>query len=160
MTIDVTPEQEKQWGRPPLEQSGPIRTAGGFFRAPEGRASEHGGLSSGTAEDAVVAAVRVAYKVADAQLQRSARLAERLSRAGGGGADEGADRRGGDAVEQSVRRAMMNGLSRLETAVTERDSPLMRLMIVYCQLVESMLCATPEPPVRAPKAGPSVAKPG
>jgi hypothetical protein len=144
MTIDVTPEQEKRWGRPPLEQSGPIRTAAGFFGASEGRADEHDGVSSGAAEDAVVAAVRIAYKVADAQLQRSARLAERLSKVGGGAADGGGDRRAG------VAAAMTNGFSWLETAVAGHDSPLMRLMIVQCKLIESMLCATPEPPVSAP----------
>ena len=41
-----------------------------------------GGVPLTTAEDTVVAAVRLAYKVADAQIEHSMRLAQRLRTAG------------------------------------------------------------------------------
>lgn len=58
--VDVTPEQEKLWARPQLEDAGPIRNAAGFFRTAEGGGSALGGVPLVAAEDAVVAAVRMA----------------------------------------------------------------------------------------------------
>ena len=139
MSFDVAPEQEKLWARPQLEDAGPIRNASGFFRTAEGDGSALGGVPLVAAEDAVVAAVRMAYKVADAQLQRSARLAERLRKAGDRAVGEGSERKALDASEQLVFRAMMSGVEWLEAAAAERKSPLKRLMTAQYMLMGSML---------------------
>ena len=138
MSFDVTPEQEKLWARPQLEDAGPIRNAGGFFRTAEGGGSALGGVPLVAAEDAVVAAVRMAYKVADAQLERSARLAERLRKAGDRAVGEGSERKAIDATEQLVFKAMMRAVEWLEAAA-ERRSPLKRLMAAQYTLIGSML---------------------
>jgi hypothetical protein len=143
MTIDVTSEQERRWARPPVEEAGPVRTVGGIFRTPEDRPSAHDGAPLVAAEDAVVAAVRLAYKVANAQLQRSTRLAKRLSKVGERAVSQSGDRKAVDPAEQFARSAMMNALLWLEAVAAEPDSPLMRLMIAQCKLLGSMLGMTP-----------------
>lgn len=143
MTLQITPEEEKKWARPQLERNGPKRTAGGFYRTAEGRQSGLGGLPLNTAEDAVVAAVRLAYKVADAQVQRSARLAQRLRDAGDHAVGARSDRKAVDASEQLVFKAMMGALSWLEGVAAEGDTPLKRLITTQYKLVGSMLGVMP-----------------
>jgi len=143
MTFRVEPGEEKKWARPQLERAGPNRTAGGFYRIAEGRQSGLGGLPLNTAEDAVVAAVRMAYKVADAQVTRSARLAQRLRNAGDRAAGERSDRKALDASEQLVFKAMMGALSWLEGVAAGGDTPLKRLITAQYKLMGSMLGVTP-----------------
>ena len=66
------------------------------------------------AEDAVVAAVRLAYQVAETQIERSARLARRLRKAGDRAVGARSDRKAVDATEQMIVRAMMGALTWLE----------------------------------------------
>lgn len=143
MTFEMTPDQEKRWARPLLEETGPVRSAGGFFRTAEGNSMNLGGVPLVAAEDAVVAAVRMAYKVADTQVQRSARLAERLRKAGDRAVGERSDRKAVDASEQLLFRAMMSALAWLEAAAAERDSPIKRAMAAQYRLIGSLLGVTP-----------------
>jgi hypothetical protein len=138
MTIDVRPEQRTQWARPHLEETGPIRTAGGLFSDAGCGSSSPGKAPPAAAEDAVVAVVRMAYRVADDQLKRSVRLAERLGKAGCRAVGECADPKAAPCVD---------------TAAPE-CGPLMRWMIAQCKLIECMVCMTPSGKPGAPEPPP------
>ena len=90
------------------------------------------------AEDAVIATVRLAYKVADAQVERSARLASRLRQAGDRAVGEQSERQALDAAESLVLRAMLSGLSWLE-GVADDKAPLRRLMTAEYRMIGSLL---------------------
>lgn len=132
---------KKPWVRPFLERDAPQRSFGGVYRTAEGGQANLGGVPLTTAEDAVIAAVRLAYKVADAQITRSTRLMERLRRAGERELGQEPERKALDATEQLVFRAMMNGLGWLETAAggNEADSPIKRLLSAQYRLLGSVL---------------------
>jgi hypothetical protein len=109
------------------------------------------------AEDAVVAAVRMAYNVAAAQVDRSTRLAQRLREAGDRAVGPRSDRKALDATEQLVIRGLMGAVTWLEGAAAERDSPLKRLLVAEYRLVGSILGLTlseqtPSSPRRASEA--------
>jgi hypothetical protein len=74
------------WTRPKLERPGPIRTAEGLFRARSGPEAKTGETVASSVNDTVEAIVRMAYRVAESQSERSQRLAQRLS-CGSGDAD-------------------------------------------------------------------------
>jgi len=141
---------QQPWTRPSLERSGPTRKAGGFYRTAEGAGRDVGGVPLNTAEDAVVAAVRLAYKVADAQIARSSNLAQRLSAAGDRAAGEQSGRKALDATEQMVFRAIMSALAWLEAAApgTAPENPIKRLLTAEYHLLGSLfgLRAPPRPP--------------
>jgi hypothetical protein len=139
MSISDTSKDEARWSRPPLERDGPARKAGGFYRTAEDSKAGLGGLPLTAVDDAVVAAVRVAYNVAAAQVDRSTRLAQRLRKAGDRAIGEGSDREALDATERLVFRTMMSALTWLEGAAAEGDSPLQRLLVAQYRLVGQML---------------------
>jgi hypothetical protein len=128
-----------QWRRPPTERSGPDRRAGGFYRTADDPTMTVGGIPLNETEDAVVAAVRLAYRVADAQIQRSGRLAERLRSAGDHAVGPRSDRQALDATERLVFNAAMSGLGWLEGIAAEGDSPIKRLLAVQYRMVGAML---------------------
>jgi hypothetical protein len=133
----------RPWSRPSLKRNQPIRAAGAFYRTAEGKSNELGGVPLVTAEHAVTAAVRMAYKVAAAQVDRSSRLAQRLRDAGDRAVGPGSDRQALDATERLVFRAMMGGLTWLETAAAERDSPLKRLLAAEYRMLGALLGLVP-----------------
>jgi hypothetical protein len=145
------------YSRPELPRSGPNRSAGGFYRTSDGGGTGFGGrgIPLHAAEDAVVATVRLAYKVADAQVQRSARLASRLRQAGDRAVGGQSDLQALDAAESLVLRAMMSALSWLE-GVADDKAPLRRLMTAEYRMIGSVLglgsAETPARPDRAPAA--------
>jgi hypothetical protein len=143
MSVTYTPEQEERWSRPALDRTGPIRGAGGLFRTAERGSSGLGGVPLNATEDAVVAAVRMAYGVAEAQVERSSRLAERLRDAGDRAVGSRSDRKAVDATEQLVFRTFMGMLGLLEGSATESDSPMKRVMNAQYRLVGSLLGMTP-----------------
>lgn len=145
-------ESSQRWVRPPLTVRrsvvgrtagrkiiGPDRRAGGFYRTAEGKGAKLKSVPLTTAEDSIVAAVRMAYKVAEAQIDRSDRLARRLRDAGDRAVGPGSERHALDATELLVFRAMMGGLTWLEGAAAERESPLKRILAVQYRMVGSML---------------------
>jgi hypothetical protein len=129
--------------RPALERTEPIRNPGGFLRTTDKSGKVVGGVPLVAAEDAVVAAVRLAYKVADAQIKRSARLARRLRQAGDQAAGPKSGRKALDASEQLVFRAMLAALGWIEGLAAEEGSPLQRWASAQYQLFGNMLGVTP-----------------
>ncbi|MDM0105034.1 hypothetical protein QTH97_08830 [Variovorax sp. J22R24] len=116
------------WKRPTLSVTKPNRNFGGIYRSAEGENAGKtiGGVPLQTASDAVVAAVELGYKVADAQLGRGRRLAKQLG---------GAAQRAGvhsaaqpiDATERLLSRAMLLMLEWFEGAASDPQGPLRRL---------------------------------
>jgi hypothetical protein len=138
------------YSRPELPRRRPKRTLGGLYRTPDGGGTGFGGrgVPLHAAEDAVVATVRLAYKVADAQVERSARLASRLRQAGDRAVGEQSDRQALDAAESLVLRAMMSALSWLE-GVADDKAPLRRLMTAEYRMIGSLLgLGSAETPMR------------
>lgn len=131
------------WARRLPEREGPVRSAGGFYRTAEGKDAASGGIPLNTANDAVVAAVRLAYKVAEAQIDRSARLARRLRDAGDKAVGPGSERQALDATEKLVMKALMSGLEWWEGSVAEGRCPVKRLAAAEYQMLGSMLGLTP-----------------
>jgi hypothetical protein len=142
MKQNASPEELKLWSRPPLERSRPIRSAGGLYRTAEGGRPGVGGVPLVAAQDAAVAAVRMAYRVAEAQIERSTRLAQRLREAGDRAVGARSDRKAVDATEQLIQRAVMSVLTWMEGLAGERD-PLRRLMAAQYQIAGSMFGLTP-----------------
>jgi hypothetical protein len=131
-------EKSSPWSRPQLDRSAPIRAVGGLYRTSDNREAGIPGISLTAVDDAVVAAVRMAYKVAEGQIDRSTRLARRLRDAGDRAVGPRSDRKSVDAMEQLVFRALMSGLSWFERSANEQD-PVRRLMVAQYRLAGSIL---------------------
>jgi hypothetical protein len=143
MTNSQGTEKHVRWSRPSLDRDHPVRTAGGFYRTSDSGEDGLAGLPLVAAEDAVVSAVRMAYKVAQAQVDRSTRLARRLRVAGDRAAGPRSDRKAVDATEELVSRAMMSALTWLEGLSAEGDSPMKRLLLAQYRLIGASLGLTP-----------------
>jgi hypothetical protein len=152
-----SPRSDELFERPVLERTGPRRGAANFYRSASADASTIGGVSLDSVEAAVVAAVQMGYKVAEAQLDRSARLATRLREAGDRVAGPHSDRQALDATEQLVFKALMSGLNWLEGMADGRGNPLMRAASAQYRLFGSLLGLTPsgEEPTPEPPAQPA-----
>jgi hypothetical protein len=129
-----------KWRRDAPTALGPNRAFGGYYRSADrviaGKVFR--GVPLHTAEDAVVAAVQMGYRVVDAQIERGMRAAQRLRGA--------AERRGSgtpadmlDAGERLATKAVLAALQWIETASFERGSPLMRLIESEYRMVGAML---------------------
>jgi hypothetical protein len=149
MSNSSTDRIQARWLRPQLERNKPIRTAGGFYRTAEGGRPGVGGVPLTAAEDSVVAAVRMAYNVAEAQIERSARLAKRLREAGDRAVGARSDRKAVDAVEQLMLKAIQGALVWLERTADDPD-PVKRLLSAQYRLAGSMLGLTPSDAPRSP----------
>jgi hypothetical protein len=130
---------DRRFTRPPLERTGPKRSAINFYRAASDDPGAVAGITLDSVEDAVVSAVRMGYKVASAQIDRSARLASRLRDAGSRAAGPQAERQALDATEQIVFRTMMAGLSWFEGFSTDSGNPLKRLAEANYRILGSLL---------------------
>ena len=129
--------------RPKLERTTPHRSAGHYFRTAADEGVPRGGIPLNSTEAAVVAAVRMAYKVAETQIDRSGRLAQRLRDAGDKVAGPHSDKRALDATERLIFRGMMTFLGWVESAASERENPLKRLAVAQYRLLGAMLGLTP-----------------
>jgi hypothetical protein len=139
----TSPLPAELFQRPVLERTGPRRGTANFYRSESADPSVLGGVSPDSVEAAVVAAVRMAYKVAETQVDRSARLATRLREAGDRVAGPQSDRQALDATEQLVFKAMMSGLNWLEGFADGRGNPLVRAASAQYRLLGSLLGLTP-----------------
>jgi hypothetical protein len=129
--------------RPRPARTAPHRGAANFYRAAPGDATgAAGGVPLDSVEAVLVAAVRTGYKIAEAQVDRSARLAQRLRQAGDRAAGPGSDRQALDATEQLVFRAMMSGLGWFEGVAADRGNPLRRAASAQYRLLGSLLGLT------------------
>ena len=127
------------WSRELPRRTGPKRGAGGFYRTAEGDGPALGGISLGATEDAVVAAVRLAYKVAETQVDRSTRVAQRLREAGDRAVGAGSERKAVEAMEDLALKTLMSGLAWWEGSVAEGRCPIKRLMAAELQLLATLL---------------------
>jgi hypothetical protein len=144
MTNSQASGNQKRWSRPSLDRDHPVRSVGGIYRTSQHGEDGLGGVPLIAAEDAVVAAVRKAYRVAQVQVDRSSRLARRLRAAGDRAAGPHSDRKAVDATEELISRAMMGALTWLEGLSAEGDSPLKRLILTQYRLLGATLGLTPE----------------
>jgi hypothetical protein len=142
MSARFSPEELARFSRPQLDRAGPIRTAGGLYRTAESGQGALGGVPLTAAEDAVVAAVRMAYRVADAQVDRSARLAQRLRDAGDRAVGPRSDRQALDASEKLVFKSLMGALAWLEAAAAQGDTPLRRILVAQYKMLGSLFGLT------------------
>ena len=142
MTNSNAIEKEERWRRPSLDRESPVRSVGGVYRTADDKPAGIAGVPLNVPEDAVIAAVRMAYKVAQSQVERSSRLAKRLRVAGARAAGPRSERQAVDATEELVSRAVMAALTWLEGLGAEGDSPLKRLMLAQYRLIGSTLGLT------------------
>ena len=135
--------------RPQPGRTRPNRGAGNFYKSAVGTGEKL--LPFDSAEAAVVAAVRMGYKIAEAQIDRTARVAQRLRDAGDAAAGPGSDRKALDATEQLVFRAMMAGLGWLEGIACDSGNPIRRLASAEYRILGSLfgLTSSSEPAASA-----------
>jgi len=103
------------------------------------------GVPIDSVESAVVAAVRMGYRIAAAQIERTERLGTRLRQAADNAAGPGADRKALDATEQLVFNTMMAGLSWFEGIASNRGNPLRRLATAEYRILGSLFGLSPVP---------------
>ena len=127
------------WSREPPRRISPKRGAGGFYRTAEGDGAGLGGVPLSAAEDAVVAAVRLAYKVAGTQVDRSTRVAQRLREAGDRATGGDSERKAVDAMKDLVMKTLLSGLAWWEGSVADGRCPVKRLMAAEFQLLANLL---------------------
>jgi hypothetical protein len=125
--------------RPDLERTGPRRSAGHFYRAASDNPDVRGGVPLDSLEAAATAAVRLGYRIASAQVDRTARLTRRLREEGDRAAGPDSPRQALDATEELIFRAFMNGLGWLEGVAADRRSPLKRLGSAQYRLLGALL---------------------
>ena len=159
----MSAEEPVLFTRPYLPRTGPDRRAANYYRsaASDGKGKDGaalGGIPLAGTEAAVVAAVRMAYRVADAQIDRSARLAMRLREAGDQAIGRDSDKRALDAAERLVSKAFMALLGWAETAAAEGGSPLKRLAVAQYRLFGALLGVTDPVEHEAPQ-GPTPTRP-
>lgn len=154
MNDTQTPTEPPPWSRPRPVRSGPRRGAGGLYRSAEGKERGTGGVPLNSANAAVVAAVRLAYEVADAQVDRSLRLARRLREAGDKQVGAPSDAKGLDATERLVMNTLLSGLEWWEGSVAEGRCPVKRLAAAEYQMIGQILgFAAPQGKKTRPGAG-------
>ncbi|HEX2827324.1 MAG TPA: hypothetical protein VHP37_13330 [Burkholderiales bacterium] len=132
-------DAQKLWSRSAPTRARPVRNAGGFYRSAETQDRRFGGIPLTTANDAVVAAIRLAYKVAEAQVDRSTRFATGLRTAGDRAIGPRSDRKAVDAVEKLLTNALMSGLAWWEGSVAEGRCPVRRLAAAEYQMLGQIL---------------------
>jgi hypothetical protein len=140
--------------RPSLKRTGPNRGAANFYRAAGAPGEAVAGVPIDSVEAAVVAAVRMGYRIAAAQIDRTERLAKRLRQAGDQAAGPGSDRQALDATEQLVFRAMMAALGWLEGVASDRSNPLKRFATAEYRILGSLFGLTPSEEPRVPPSRP------
>ena len=148
----------KPYSRPALQRTAPLRGAGQLYRSAEGPGSALGGVPLSSAEDAVVAAVRMGYRVAQNQIDRAGHIGERLRRAGERAVGAEPEAQAVDATERLVNKAVLSGLEWLEGLAAEPGSPWRRYATAQYKLLGALLGlkadAQPDTPSAAVPATP------
>ncbi|VTU28715.1 hypothetical protein H6CHR_03047 [Variovorax sp. PBL-H6] len=133
-------KQPSRWRRPDIEEVGPNRAAGGFYRTGTSvKGTPRSGVPLSTANAAVVAAVRLAYEVAETQVARSTRMATRLRTAADEQVGEGSGAHALDAAERLVMKSFVSGLEWWESSVAEGRCPVKRLAAAEYQMLGTLL---------------------
>jgi hypothetical protein len=108
------------------------------------------GVPLTSVETAATAAVRLGYKIASAQLDRSARIATRLreegDRAAGVTRDTGdsSEKRALDATEQLILKTMLAGLAWLEGFAAAPGNPVKRVAAAEFRILGSLFGLLPD----------------
>lgn len=154
------------WNRPPLDVRAPDRSAGGLYRSADRPAGSDAaatetlaGVPLQTVSDAVVATVRLGYRIADREIERSRRLSQQLrSAAGRAGADD--PEQWLDQTEKLLAKLLQAGGDWAEGAAT-LPPPLLRLLRAEGRLLLQWLrLLGGEPPVAAPAPAADPPAPG
>ena len=131
------------WKRPVPARTHPRRGAGGLYRTAD-VAGRSKGIPIANANEALVAAVRLAYRVAESQVDRSSRLAARLRDAGDRVAGGDSTLKSLDATERLVMKSMLSALEWWETSVAQGRCPVKRLAAAEYRMMGQVLgLATP-----------------
>lgn len=127
------------WSRPLAARTHPNRQAGGYYRTADRQVGGQAlrGVPLTQAEDAAVAAVRMAYGIADAQIERGMRVARQLRGAAARQGSNPADALG--ATERLVEKAMLAALEWMEGAATSPEHPVRRLASAELRLLARLL---------------------
>lgn len=127
------------WVRPVAARTRPDRHFGGYYRTADrslgGQAAR--GVPLAQAEDAAVAAVRMAYGIADAQIERGLRVARQLRGAAARQGSTPAEALG--ATERLAEKALLIAVEWMEGAATSRDHPVRRLAAAELRLLARLL---------------------
>jgi hypothetical protein len=142
-------QTKQRFTRPLLSRHGPNRGATNFYRVAEDNPDAVGGIALDSVEAAATAAVRLGYRIAEAQIDRTTRIAQRMRAAGdratGGSSDsKRSDRKALDATEELIFKGLMAGLGFLEGAAADRGNPIRRLATAQFQLLGSLLGLMPD----------------
>jgi hypothetical protein len=129
--------------KPSLERTAPDRQASNYYRGTAKDGKVIGGIPLTSAEAAVVAAVRMAYGVAEAQIDRSTRLARRLREEGDKAVGPNSPQKALDATERIVFRGVMSLLSWLEGVAADRGNPLQRFAAAQYRIAGALLGLAP-----------------
>ncbi len=117
------------WKRPSLEVRAPNRRLGGLYRSADSErdGTTLAGVPLQTVSDAVVATVKLGYRVADRQIARGRRIGRQLH---GAARQAGADDPNAviDQSERLLLQALSLGLEWLEGSVSAPSGPLRRLL--------------------------------
>ncbi|SEB16061.1 hypothetical protein [Variovorax sp. YR216] len=170
MNETQTPAQpSRPWARTAPRRTAPDRGPGGYYRAAAGESGTgaYYGVPLRTAEETAVSAVRAAYRVADAQMERGARIARSLREASvRQGAGEPAETL--DAGERLARKALLAGVEWLETLAAQPGSPVKRVLAAEYRWIGAALgivpgdgagAAAPSKPAPSPAAQSDVQEP-
>lgn len=140
--------------RPSLQQTRPRRAAAGLYRTADHERTGLGGVTMASAEDAMVAAVRMAYDIADNQITRSKRLADRLKGAAdrASGNDPEGQKSGQDAVDAAgrlVNNAMLSGMNWIEALLAADDGLAPRLVNAQLRAAKGVIFGRGNEPATA-----------
>jgi len=140
MTAERDDHPAPRWSRPAPKAEGPNRSFGGYYRSSDRKVSGKifRGVPLQTAEDTAVAAVRMGYRVIDAQIDRALDMARRLR----GAATRAGVKDSNDILDQAERilsRGGLLALEWLESAANRPENPLMRLFAAEYRLLGSIL---------------------
>ena len=140
MSPAINDTRRGRWSRPEPTLQAPLRSFGGYYRSADRKVSGKvfRGVPLQTAEDTAVAAVRMGYRVIDAQIDRALDMARRLR----GAASRAGVKESNDILDQAERlfsRGGLLALEWLETAANRPENPLLRLLAAEYRLFGSLL---------------------
>lgn len=128
-------DSQGRYRRPSLERSGPDRRFRGYYRTADDPETGVSGHTVRTREEVLIQAVRMAYRVADEQIERSKRLATSLKQAGDAELGGDSDLKAVDALERLGLKSLLTLLGWAETATAEPGSPIRRLASVQYRTI-------------------------
>ncbi|MDM0045952.1 hypothetical protein QTH91_15800 [Variovorax dokdonensis] len=134
-------DEHGRWVRAEPQQLGPNRSFGGYYRSPDRMVDGKllRGVPLKTAEDAVVAAVQMGYRVVDEQIERGMRAAQRLRGAAERSGHSGDPGKMLDAGERLANNAAMTGLQWLESMSGDPGSLVQRLLAAEYRMLGDFL---------------------